>query len=232
MTTKRQALRDEVEKLILNGLTTARWNPGSRLSIDGIARDLKMSPTPVREAMVSLAASGLVEYEALRGFVVAPMLDAQQITELLAARKIIESSALTAAFNHWEEFSKALSVVHKEHADVIARVKEAKHIDFDLVREHFATDWKFHLTLFIFAKNRYLTQAVEDLHVHTYRMRQTLAGGPHVFDAHDAHSEHGEILKMVQCERHDGAQAALAAHLDGVLVRSIQALDYVGSDVQ
>ena len=68
MAVRRQVLRAEVEELILQRLLEARWPPGARLSIDGLARDLEVSPTPVREAMVSLERSGLVEYVALRGF--------------------------------------------------------------------------------------------------------------------------------------------------------------------
>src|SRR5690625_5952809 len=78
MAIRRQILRDEVAELLLQRLLEARWAPGSRLSIDGLARDLEVSPTPVREAMVSLERSGLVEYVALRGYVVAPMLDVEQ----------------------------------------------------------------------------------------------------------------------------------------------------------
>src|SRR5699024_10807268 len=89
MAIKRQVLRAEVEELILERLLESRWSPGSRLSIDGLARDLEVSPTPVREAMVSLERSGLVEYVALRGYVVAPMLDVEQMTELLDARKVV-----------------------------------------------------------------------------------------------------------------------------------------------
>src|SRR5699024_759432 len=82
----------------------SRWAPGSRLSIDGLARDLEVSPTPVREAMVSLERSGLVEYVALRGYVVAPPLDAVHMTELLDARKVVESAALGRAFQDHDAF--------------------------------------------------------------------------------------------------------------------------------
>src|SRR5699024_384705 len=57
MAVRRQVLRAEVEELILQRLLESRWAPGSRLSIDGLARDLEVSPTPVREAMVSLERS-------------------------------------------------------------------------------------------------------------------------------------------------------------------------------
>lgn len=94
MAVRRQVLRAEVEELVLQRLLESRWAPGSRLSIDGLARDLEVSPRPAREAMVSLKRSGLVEHVALRGYVVAPPLDAEHMTELLDARKVVESAAL------------------------------------------------------------------------------------------------------------------------------------------
>ena len=60
MAIRRQVLRDEVEELILQRLLENRWAPGSRLSIDGLARDLEVSPFPVRRALAALARSGLL----------------------------------------------------------------------------------------------------------------------------------------------------------------------------
>lgn len=221
MPIKRQVLREEVEELILNRLMESRWAPGSRLSIDGLARELEVSPTPVREAMVSLERSGLVEYMALRGYVVAPMLDADQMTELLEARKIIETAALSKSFEQWEDFLADLEQAHALHAGVIARVEAADEVNFELVREHFQADWGFHQTLFRHAQNRYLTQTVDTLRAHTHRMRQTWEGGPQVFDAHEAHAEHGQILENVRRHHHDGAKQALLDHLEAVLTRSL-----------
>lgn len=225
MAIKRQVLRDEVEELILNRLMESRWAPGSRLSIDGLARDLEVSPTPVREAMVSLERSGLVEYVALRGYVVAPMLDGEQMGELLDARKTIETAALSRSFAHWDEFLADLEAAHEAHAGVIARVDAQERVDYDLVREHFQADWGFHQTLFHHAGNRYLTQTVDTLRTHTHRMRQTWEGGPKMFDAHEAHAEHGIILEKVRRQQHDAALRALSDHLNAVLTRSLLTLE-------
>ena len=125
MAVRRQVLRAEVEELILQRLLEARWPPGARLSIDGLARDLEVSPTPVREAMVSLERSGLVEYVALRGYVVAPMLDAEQMTELLDARRVVETAALGRAFEDVDALLGALEEAHAAHGAVIARIEAA-----------------------------------------------------------------------------------------------------------
>ena len=60
MAVRRQVLRAEVEELILQRLLEARWPPGSRLSIDGLARDLEVSPTPVREEIGRASCRGRV----------------------------------------------------------------------------------------------------------------------------------------------------------------------------
>ena len=48
--------------------------PGERLNIDGLAADLNLSPTPVREALVRLAAERLVTFESFKGYRVSPLL--------------------------------------------------------------------------------------------------------------------------------------------------------------
>ena len=221
MVVRRQVLRAEVEELILQRLLESSWAPGSRLSIDGLARDLEVSPTPVREAMVSLERSGLVEYVALRGYVVAPPLDAEHMTGLLDARKVVETAALGRAFRDQDALLEDLDAAHTAHAEVLARIGEDGSEDYTLLNEHFRADWAFHQVFFTHAENRYLRSMVENLGTYTHRMRQTWSGGPQMFDGHVAHQEHGLILEKVRQHNHDGALAALTAHLDGVLSRSL-----------
>ena len=225
MAVRRQVLRAEVEELILQRLLESRWAPGSRLSIDGLARDLEVSPTPVREAMVSLERSGLVEYVALRGYVVAPPLDAEHMSELLDARKVVESAALGRAFEDYDSLLADLEEAHRVHAEVLARIDETGPEDYALLNEHFRADWAFHQVFFAHAHNRYLRTMVENLSTYTHRMRQTWSGGHATFDGRTAHEEHGAILEMVRRHHHDGALGALSAHLDGVLARSLAAVE-------
>lgn len=221
MGVRRQVLRDEVQEMILERLLESRWAPGARLSIDGLARELDVSPTPVREALVSLERSGLVEYAALRGYVVAPMLTAEQITELLEARRTVETAVLSRALEDWEVFVADLERAHAAHVEVVERIHAAPALAYELVREHFQCDWEFHQTWFNHAQNRYLRQMVETLRPHTHRMRQTWEGGPPELDADEALNEHARILEKVRERNHDGALRALTEHLDNVLMRSV-----------
>ena len=58
-TSKQERVYRSVRKRILDGT----FPPGSRLVADGLARELRVSPLPVREALRRLEAEGFVEYE-------------------------------------------------------------------------------------------------------------------------------------------------------------------------
>ena len=208
--------------MILQRLLESSWAPGSRLSIDGLARDLQVSPTPVREALVSLERSGLVDYAALKGYVVAPTLTREQIVDLIDARIVIETAVLSRAFQRWEEFVQALETAHASHAEVVERIYSGEDVDYALVREHFLYDWRFHQACFDYANNSYLTQAIGLLRPHSHRMRQAWADKHTHIDARQALSEHQEILAMVRQRNHDGAIDALTTHLVNVRKRSLE----------
>ena len=75
---------------LLASLVDGRHEPGDALSIDGVARELEVSPTPVREALARLESTGLVTRIAMRGYRVAPTLSTEELAELMDARLAIE----------------------------------------------------------------------------------------------------------------------------------------------
>lgn len=222
---RRQVLRDEVQEMILERLLDARWTPGDRLSIDGLAKLLGVSPTPVREALVALEQSGLVEYTARVGYLVAPMLTSEQVRHLLDARIVIETAALTRSFKNWSDFFKDLSAAHKQHIDAVESIYSGKELDYGLMREHFRADWNFHQTILKHAQNPYLIQMTDLLRSHTHRMREIWAGGPATLDAREALAEHAVILEKVRDKDEFGAGEALNTHLQNVCDRSLALLD-------
>src|SRR3954447_24962481 len=85
---QRRALRDGVYDAILEMLLAGQATPGESLAIDGLARQLGVSPTPVREALVQLEHTGLVTRAALKGYRVAPPLNPAGVAELMDARAL------------------------------------------------------------------------------------------------------------------------------------------------
>ena len=94
---ERRGLRDRVYDLVLEMLLEGDLDPGSRLSIDTLAKQLDVSPTPVREAMVQLERTGLVTREALKGYRVAPPFGPEELSELFDARLMLEVEATRLA---------------------------------------------------------------------------------------------------------------------------------------
>ncbi|MDO5661430.1 MAG: GntR family transcriptional regulator, partial [Brachybacterium sp.] len=183
---ERRVLRNDVERMIREQLLESRRQPGARIGIDGLARELEVSPTPVREAMVSLEQSGLVEYTALKGYVVAPHLTPEQIRDLVDARSVVEPAALSRAFARWGSLLEDLEAAQAAHEEILTRIRDSSEVDFALVREHFQADWGFHNTILRMAGNRYLQSMADGLGHHTHRMRQTWEGGVTDIDAEQA----------------------------------------------
>ena len=71
---RRNVLADDVYELVKAMVMDHVIRPGARVSIDGLARELAVSPTPVREALARLESDGLVLKEPLKGYRATPLL--------------------------------------------------------------------------------------------------------------------------------------------------------------
>lgn len=221
----RRILRDDVYDAVLELLLSNEFEPGSSLRIDSLARQLGVSPTPVREALAELEHTGLVHRAALRGYTVAPPLDAGQITELFEARKIIEVGSLRAVIPAPPDDLGRLREKHRQHEQasdaVLAAARDnANDISFAVSRGYFDSDWGFHLALLEMSSNSYLLQMAQSLAPHLHRMRQSAHRGP--TDVHQAVREHQTILDAVVSGDADAAVEAMALHIDSVCARATE----------
>jgi DNA-binding GntR family transcriptional regulator len=87
-----EAVADALREAILDGTLT----PGSWLREAELAGEMKVSRTPVRDALRILAAEGLVNINANQGALVAPM-TSDDILELYAIREVLEGLAARLA---------------------------------------------------------------------------------------------------------------------------------------
>jgi DNA-binding GntR family transcriptional regulator len=85
-------VRDAIQRAILTGALA----PGERLRAEALAHRFGTSRTPVREALLSLEAEGLVEIAPHKGAVVRPF-DAAGLVELYELRAVIEPYAAARA---------------------------------------------------------------------------------------------------------------------------------------
>jgi DNA-binding GntR family transcriptional regulator len=95
-------LRDEVVARIRAAIVAGKLTPGQRLTEEDLARDLGVSRSPVREALVQLEQAGLVVNPAARGTFVRTF-TAREIRELFSLRSGIETMAAELALPHLTE---------------------------------------------------------------------------------------------------------------------------------
>lgn len=220
---ERRGLRDHVYERILELLLSGGLEPGTRLGIDTIARELDVSPTPVREAMVQLERTGLVTREALKGYRVAPPLGTDQLAELFDARLMLETTAARMAAPATAEMLEDLRSAQQRHAragDAVAGALARGRVDPALTAEYFAADTEFHDVVLHHSRNRYLAQMSETLGAQVHRMRQTALQG--VPDVEEAVAEHAAVLEAYASGDAETPVAAMHRHLENVRERSLR----------
>lgn len=218
---QRRGLRDQVYDSLLDLLMSDQVKPGERLGIDSLAAQLKVSPTPVREALVHLERTGLVTRVAAKGYRVSEPLGDAQMEELVDARAMLEVQATRWAGSALPDMLPELRRAHAQHeratAEVLERLK-VEPVDLRTYREYFAADAGFHQVIFRFARNRYLEQMAADLGAHQHRMRQTIVDGE--YDVAQALAEHAAILAAAESLDAAATVEAMHKHMVGLRSRS------------
>jgi DNA-binding GntR family transcriptional regulator len=211
----RQVLTDHVHDRLLELLMDGRYEPNEALSIDGIARELDVSATPVREALARLEVTGLVIRVALRGYRVAPLLSTVELAELMDARLIIEPvNALRACERATPALIEALD-------RSIAELRAApRGPEFATYRDYWQADMRFHELIAEGAGNRFLLMAHNCLGGSVQRFR--LFTGLGVTDAEYAIDEHTTILAAFRAHSPEKARQAMINHLHGVKDRGFK----------
>lgn len=222
----RRAMRDDVRDALLAMLLDGRLAAGASVSIDKLARNLGVSPTPVREALVEIEATGMVQRVAHRGYQVAPPMSAQQAAELADARLLVETEAARwAARLQDPDLLPQLRSAHRAHAEAAWAVHEWDGVTLDRNRlpvtlvPYFEADWSFHQTILDHCGNRFLRGMIGGLGVSMQRMRQSPRRGP--LDADLAVAEHGRVLAAIEARDPEAAVDAMRAHIEAVRERSI-----------
>ncbi|WP_046734485.1 GntR family transcriptional regulator [Streptomyces humi] len=201
----RQALSDSVYESIKAMVMDHEIAPGARVGIDALSRALKVSPTPVREALARLESDGLVVKRALSGYRATELLTRQGLAELFEMRLLLEPRAAALAAAHATE----------EQLDGLERILEEMQVQpspngrYASYRDFAALDQRFHEAIGQAAHRPLLADAVERLHahLHIFRLSKVVgAGGPTV-------AEHERIVRAVLRRSPERAAEAMTEHL-------------------
>jgi DNA-binding GntR family transcriptional regulator len=216
-TADRSALSDRVYQMLKTRIIELDLGPGERLNVDNLAVQLEVSQTPVREALNRLSAEGIVTAAAYRGFHVSPLLSFPELAQLLSARRVIETAAVSQAPQGCSptELNQLSELVAEMDRLTRADVLDAKTFN--------ATDAAFHRMTVAMSGNRFLLTAFDSLHTHVQIARHYQ--GRSLDEACSANAEHHRMLAAFTAG--DGKLAAHEAglHIDGVLARLQSRID-------
>jgi DNA-binding GntR family transcriptional regulator len=212
---KRQVLVDGVYDTLVTFLMSGTLLPGDPVGIDSLSRSLEVSPTPVREALARIEATGLVVREPLRGYRVAPRMSPKDLREIMEARILIEPYNAAAVCAHRSEelmgeLSSALNQMRGAPTGPTYR-------EF---REFLWPDAHFHQIIAAHAGNHFLSEALSRLGAHLDRFH--LFAGAGVSDAPQTILEHEAVFSAIEQGSSDKARKAMKRHLQGVLERAIR----------
>jgi DNA-binding GntR family transcriptional regulator len=202
----RRNLGDDVYETLRELVTAHRIPLGARLNVDRLARQLNVSPTPVREALARLDADRLVRRDPMRGYAVVEALDGQGFAQLFDMRLLLEPYAAELAASRAS--AAQVAALHQAVADMRA---VPTHPTPDEYRAYSAHDARFHRTLAQAGGNEFLRDAIERLQVHPqtlqlyFRYRRVITS--------EAADEHDAILAAVRRREPGQAGAAMRAHI-------------------
>lgn len=216
-----RGLRDQVYELILDMLTETEIVPGSRLSIDKLADELGVSPTPVREALIEVEKTGLITREIHKGYRVAAPLSDGQLEALFDTRLVLEGGAVELAARRLDtllpRLREALDTQRTLGSGIQASFTAGEPLSAHALRDYFRADWQFHRVIFEVTDNPFLLDMSEAISTRVHRMRQVAQTG--VPDAPDAVVEHQAILDAF-AQGPEQAVLAMRDHIERVRTRA------------
>ena len=203
----RRALADDVYDAVLGLLMDQVIEPGARASIDGIARRLNVSPTPVREALARLESEGLVLKQALKGYTAAPLLDAEGLRQLFEMRQLLEPTAARLAAARLTP--EALAELERLAVEMHRAGDNTSDDHFQDYKDFMNQDALFHGLIAEHSGNALLADAVVRLRSHRHHYRLFFQHGA----ADPTSDEHEVVLEALRRGDPDAAASAMMAHI-------------------
>jgi DNA-binding GntR family transcriptional regulator len=127
-TVKRSSLRQQIADALRDEVLTGRLPAGGHFTVKEIAELYGVSATPVREALVDLAAQGLLDIEHHRGFQVRRFTH-EDFLSLVDARTILESAFRRMNAEGMTDVPAAALASVRRRADAAARAARSGQLD-------------------------------------------------------------------------------------------------------
>lgn len=196
------SLHDEVAQTLRDQIFAGELMPGTFIDEAALCAGLKISRTPLREALKVLTAEGLVRHEPRRGSFVNQVTE-RDLDEIFPMIALLEGRcAFEAASNVTDADIAALDVLH-ERLQKFAKSKS--------INDYYATNFAIHEAIITLANNRWLAQVITDLRkiLKLARLQQLRVPGR----LEQSRDEHLAIYAALRARDSQGADAAMRTHL-------------------
>jgi DNA-binding GntR family transcriptional regulator len=186
--------------------------PGERLLEVDLARAMRMSRAPVREAMNRLAAEGLLNFVPNQGFS-CRKLSASEIAELYRVRADLEAGGLQELAGRAEPAQ--LQALASACNEAIAAVETLS------IEAFVAHDEDFHLKLMALGGNRERVRMLEQINARIQFVRRINWAGPR---RQTSLAEHVEIMSQLLAGDIENGVASLRRHLTVTVDEAMNAI--------
>ncbi|XAH21391.1 GntR family transcriptional regulator [Xylophilus sp. GW821-FHT01B05] len=202
---RRASLGDEVYESLLSQLISLKIAPGSRIAIDALVRDLGVSQTPIRAALIRLENEGLVVKTHNIGYSAAPMPSQNRFSQIYEMRLLLEPHAA---------FLAARGLQAKDDVELDAIVAGMERPDADDAKVAYGKfavqDAEFHNWIARHSGNDLIVETLARLHSHMHLFRLRF----HVQVTQEAIHEHALIVEALRSGNAEQAHDAMRHHLE------------------
>jgi len=197
------SLREVAKQAIKRGIVENIFKPGEIYNESSLATELGMSKTPVREALLDLAARGFLTLLPRRGFMVND-LSADDIHNLYEFRWALETAIVRLVTAQLTD--KELAKIRKCHHRALEATRRA-----DLMA-YLQADRELHYTLASLTDNTYMIEALENVRdlIDWMGMKALLRKER----IHEVNQEHAEVIACLERRDVEGAVQSMASHVE------------------
>lgn len=198
----RQVLHQEVSVRLRQRIVEGQLSPGAKLNERELSEQLKVSRTPLREAIKMLAAEGLVELLPNRGAVVAQMSE-QDVADTFEVIAGLEGQAGALAAQRVTE--PQLNEIRALHYEMLAAFTRRD------LPTYYRLNALIHAHINAAAGNRVLTQtwATVNARLQALRFRSNFDEGKWI----RAMKEHDRMVELLAAHDAEGLRALMTTHL-------------------
>ena len=197
----KETARDYAIRVIRDNIVKTVLEPGCMVSENELASEMGLSRTPVREALIELSKSGIVEIFPQHGSMVSKI-DYDKVEEASFTRRVLETAVVRevcemAADADYAALDENLSL-------------QRLYLDRGDLDKLLAADNDFHHRLFLIARKRISFELMSSLSTHFDRVRQLSLV---VTKPVGIVGDHKAILDAVRARNKDVAAEAMRVHL-------------------